>query len=135
MSRITLNLKKSVHKVHDIPHIRAFMPSMFTQRSEFLVTGDIQFAAPGTVRTVDSDPGALYSQSEMIVLTSKKYPPPQLGRGAREALREGPIRTLTGGPDGDGMQTVRFVDEIPPNMPMGRMVQTRTQDDSSSEEV
>lgn len=46
MSRITLNLKKSVHKVHD-PHIRPELPSLFTQQSRLHPNSNIKIVTPG----------------------------------------------------------------------------------------
>jgi len=55
MSRITLNLKKSVRKVKDTV-VRPELPSMFTQRSQLDVTPGIKIVAPGfnQTSTVDS---------------------------------------------------------------------------------
>ncbi|KAG2010290.1 hypothetical protein CC2G_013127 [Coprinopsis cinerea AmutBmut pab1-1] len=46
MSRITINLKKSVHKVNDT-EVRPEMPSMFTQKTRLEVSGDVHIVAPG----------------------------------------------------------------------------------------
>lgn len=46
MSRITLNLKKSVHKVHD-DHIRPELPSLFTQQSRLHANSNIKIVTPG----------------------------------------------------------------------------------------
>ena len=46
MSRITLNLKKSVHKVHDTG-IRPELPSLFTQQSRLHANSNIKIVTPG----------------------------------------------------------------------------------------
>jgi len=47
MSRITLNLKKSVHKVHDTHNIRPELPSVFTQQSRLHANSNIKIVTPG----------------------------------------------------------------------------------------
>ncbi|KAJ3515784.1 hypothetical protein NLJ89_g1548 [Agrocybe chaxingu] len=60
MSRITLNLKKSVRKLNDTG-VKAQLPSLFTQRSQLSVNPDIKIVAPGfnqqtaTTQTLDVD--------------------------------------------------------------------------------
>ena len=53
MSRITINLKKSVYKVNEMSHIRPELPSMFSQKSgELRVDSAVQGVearAPGTI--------------------------------------------------------------------------------------
>ncbi|EDR13649.1 uncharacterized protein LACBIDRAFT_292466 [Laccaria bicolor S238N-H82] len=46
MSRITLNLKKSAHKVHDTG-IRPELPSLFTQQSRLHANSNIKIVTPG----------------------------------------------------------------------------------------
>jgi hypothetical protein len=53
MSRITINLKKSVYKVNEISHIRPELPSIFSQKSADLKVDCARVKAPGLV---DSHP-------------------------------------------------------------------------------
>lgn len=47
MSRITINLKKSVHKVNDPSYIRPVLPSMFTQKDGMDVDTGLRVVVPG----------------------------------------------------------------------------------------
>ena len=50
MSRITINLKKSVYKVNDVSHIRPELPSMFSQKSDLKVdSAGVDIGSPGLV--------------------------------------------------------------------------------------
>ena len=54
MSRITINLKKSVHKVNDT-RIKAELPSMFTQHTQFQVGSNVNIVAPGFNQRTQTD--------------------------------------------------------------------------------
>ncbi|KAJ2932662.1 hypothetical protein H1R20_g4435, partial [Candolleomyces eurysporus] len=50
MSRITINLKKSVKKLNDT-RVKAELPSMFTQNTQFQVGSNVKIVAPGFNQT------------------------------------------------------------------------------------
>ncbi|KAF8158500.1 hypothetical protein B0H34DRAFT_846735 [Crassisporium funariophilum] len=111
MSRITLNLKKSVHKVND-SQIRPEMPSMFTQRSHLTVQGhsDIMIATPG---------GEIKSQTDSLQ-SERGYPMIKVKSGRVQVSTRGQLSTISQESDSFARESATYGSG-------GRIVEERTQ--------
>src|SRR3982751_5345230 len=81
MSRITLNMKKSVHKMNRLG-MKAELPSMFTQRSHLTVQDNLKIMAPGfgerttglDISTFGDDILGSVSQNDVFEMPTIKVP-------------------------------------------------------------